>query len=468
MTMHPLNPIRSERGIALIVVLLLLGVMAALTTGLSLSGSTEAAMASNETYYAGARSAAEAGMNRAVDLIVANNVLDLTATGVVPGIGNGPFALNSQYGYSFQILDDDNPILYPTLTPAQLAALPAQLGENNDIAVDNNTRMILRAIGTGPNGTTVIVSRMLVSMEIPDIPDTDTFVSNPAVLVNGDLNIAGNATVKGSRGNVHANGNVTGGGSETITGDLTATGQIDDDLDAGGLVAGNMPGIAVPEIKAADFKNLADFVLTSTGDYLVANTPLTSPVTFSACTGGCIPAGWTFSGGEWSASGSMPAAATYYVEGPVSMHGTGKSSFTQLSLIAEGSIKLTGNGKFKPENDQKIQFVTNGDFELGGTVDGDDTVDMDGQIMVREQIKIYGTSEFQGRVMVEDRDSDLNEWHPTSNPNGRRGGSTIDTNTLSSTMTVTYNGSLGDITTTFTLPPGPPTYTNYIRGWMEQ
>ena len=66
MTIHPLNPVRSERGIALIVVLLLLGVMAALTTGLTLSGSTEVSMASNEMYYAGARAAAEAGMNRAV------------------------------------------------------------------------------------------------------------------------------------------------------------------------------------------------------------------------------------------------------------------------------------------------------------------------------------------------------------------------------------------------------------------
>ena len=36
------------------------------------------------------------------------------------------------------------------LTAAQLA----QMGEDGDPAVDINTRMILRAIGTGPNGTT--------------------------------------------------------------------------------------------------------------------------------------------------------------------------------------------------------------------------------------------------------------------------------------------------------------------------
>ena len=99
------------------------------------------------------------------------------------------------------------------------------------------------------------------------------------------------------------------------------------------------------------------------------------------------------------------------MEGNAEIHGTGKSSgFTQISVITEGSLKITGNGKFKPENGAGIQFVTNGDFELGGTADADDSIDMDGQIMVREQMKIYGNSEFQGRVMVENRDSATNVY----------------------------------------------------------
>src|SRR5690348_18473979 len=115
MTTHPLN-VRSEKGIALIVVLLLLGVMAALTTGLTLNGQTEVAMAANETYYAGARAAAEAGMNRAVNQLVdpANKLTNLLVIGTpVPVIGNGPFNLNSQYSYRFEIRDDDDPVLYP-------------------------------------------------------------------------------------------------------------------------------------------------------------------------------------------------------------------------------------------------------------------------------------------------------------------------------------------------------------------
>ena len=153
MNTQPINPIRSEKGVALIIVLLLLAVMAGLTAGLTLNGQTEIAMASNERYYAGDRAAAESGLNRAIEKITADTTTDLLAAGTVPVIGNGPFALGGQYAYSLEILDDDDPSLYVTpLTTAQLA----QMNEvNNNPALNTNQRLILRATGTGPNGTTV-------------------------------------------------------------------------------------------------------------------------------------------------------------------------------------------------------------------------------------------------------------------------------------------------------------------------
>lgn len=461
MTMHSVNPVGSEKGVALIIVLLLLAVMAGLTTGLTLNGQTEIAMASNEAYYTGARGAAEAGMNRAIEQILADTATNLATTRTVPVIGNGPFTLTTEYSYSFQFVDDDDPSLYPI---APTAPQLLQMNENGDPAVDLNTRLILRCIGTGPRGTTVILGRVLESTEVPNLPTTNTLLSNPAILVNGDLNIGGNTRVLGTRGNVHANGDVAGGGSEEISGDLTATGSVADALDPAGLKAGGMPPINVPEIKASDFRGLADWILTSAGTIRRASDN-------AACGGAgpTCPSGWSFSGGTWSASGSMPSSSTYYVQGNAQIHGTGKSTgFTQLSIIAEGSIKITGNGKFKPENGAGIQFVTNGDFELGGTVDADDSVDMDGQIMVREQMKIYGNSEFQGRVMVEDRDGATNAYHATTNPNGRRGASSFTSNDLSGNMTVTYNGGLGDIVTEIVIPGGASTFTNNISGWLEQ
>src|SRR5436190_11528369 len=102
MITHPMNLIRSEKGVALIIVLLLLAVMAGLTAGLSLNSQTEIAMAHNETYYAGARAAAEAGINRATEQIIGNTTTNLLTTKAIPVIGNGPFVLNNEYSYSFE------------------------------------------------------------------------------------------------------------------------------------------------------------------------------------------------------------------------------------------------------------------------------------------------------------------------------------------------------------------------------
>ena len=57
---------RSEKGIALVMVLLLMAVLSGLATGFAMNGQVESAMAVNEAYYAGARAAAEAGINRAI------------------------------------------------------------------------------------------------------------------------------------------------------------------------------------------------------------------------------------------------------------------------------------------------------------------------------------------------------------------------------------------------------------------
>jgi Tfp pilus assembly protein PilX len=471
MTIETSNSMRSEKGMALITVLLLLAVVSALTTALAMSGQTEVAMASNEVYYAGARAAAEAGLTRASERLNDVNTLNLLAgadgnaantadNGVIPTIGNGPFTLATGYTYTLRILDDDDPSLYVTaLTAAQLA----QMQENNDPTISNNDRLILQAIGMGPRNTRVVVQRVLQSVATNNITTTTTTtISDPAILVNGDLSISGNMTVGGLEGNIHANGNITGSGNAyAVSGDLTATGQLNGQIHATGLVAPNMPAINVPEIKASDFRSLADYVLAADGTIRVASTN-------AVCSSGC-PTGWSFSSGAWSASGKMPSSATYYVEGSVSVHGTGNSAMTSMSIIAEGSITLTGNGKFRPENNAGIQFVTNGDFQLGGTVNVDDTnVDMDGQILVREQMDIYGNSQFQGRVMVENRDSNNNGYNASTNPNGRRGASSIAANDLRGNMRVTYNGGLAEITTVTTIQTnGPTTYTNNLQGWIE-
>lgn len=455
--MHP----QSERGVALIMALLMLAVLSGLATGFAMTGQTEVAMAENELYYAGSRSAAEAGLNRATERIVNDTARDLLAglDGLVSATlddavnadngsiadwlgGAGPYALDAagNYTYNVEILDDDDPRLYAApLTGAQLAAM----GENNDRFVNANDRLILRATGFGPKGTTIRIMRELFSQDAVTPASTQTLLANPAILVDGDLDIGGSIRVLGSEGNIHANGNLlVEGNAAQATGDVTATGTYtaNDNWEPGGSFGGGRDAITVPEILASNYESLTDIRLHSNG----------------TCTPSPCPSEWTHDGATntWELAGNTASAGTLYVEGHVLISGSPgkKGSEVALSVISEGTISITGTPKLKPENGDKIQFVCNGDLIIAGNTDIDDPTNVDGQIMVREQIFIPGNPEFQGRIMVANEESQFDH---------------VTVNSIPGNPTITYNGTLGDIVTEI-VTAASTSYVNNVRGWMEQ
>ena len=460
--MHP----QSERGVALIMALLMLAVLSGLATGFAMTGQTEVAMAENELYYAGARSAAEAGLNRATERIVNDTARDLLAgaDGLVSATlndavnadngsiadwlgGAGPYNLDAagSYTYNVEVLDDDDPRLYATpLSGPQLAAM----GENNDRFVNANDRLILRATGFGPKGTTIRIMRELFSQDAVTPASTQTLLANPAILVDGDLTIGGSLTVGGSEGNIHANGNLeVTGAAASVSGDVTATGTYTANVawEPDGSYGGGRDAITVPEILASNYTSLADYILQSDGT--ITNGDGTS------CGGSCPP-DWTFTGGTWEIASNSAPTGTFYVEGNVTISGSPgkKGAEVALSIIAEGSISITGTPKLKPENGDKIQFVCNGDLVMSGNSDLDDPANVDGQIMVREQILISGNPEFQGRVMVANEPSLFDQ---------------VTQNSIPGNPTITYNGTLGAITTEI-VTAASTTYVNNVRGWLEQ
>lgn len=462
MSTQPLCPARSERGVALIIVLLLLAVMSGLATGMAVNSQVEIAMASNENFYAGSRAAAEAGINRAIEAITNDTTTDLLAgpDGVVdagnPGAaanddngnigfmltGGSPYALGAtgEYTYTIQIFDDDDPSLYPTaLTAAQLAAM----NEDGSIYVNQNDRLILRATGIGPSGTVVTVARILETVDTTTTTDTTT-ITNPAILVDGDLTISGNPDILGANGSVHANGDLEiNGNSLTVDQNATAAGTFDapDGWHSGGSQGGGAPSVNVPTVNAADYLAYATHMLTSGGQVILVSTGL--PVAGT---------GWTFSGGTWSLNGNDAPTGTFYAEGSVSVSGNRGSNASPLamSIIATGSITVTGTSTLRPENAAALQFVTNGDLVLAGNLDADQTT-VEGQSLVKEQVKISGNPDLRGQIIVADSASVFNE---------------ATSNVISGNPTITYDGSFGGLVT-----PGDiivsTTYLNNVSGWME-
>ena len=484
MTITPIVDNRSEKGIALVVVLLLMAVLSGLATGFAMNGQVESAMAVNEQYYSGARAAAEAGLNRATAAIRAeinvnllsgvDGLVDAGNPGAAVNADNGdvdfmldaaPYNLdaNGRYTYTVDVFDDDDPALYGgvALTPEQLLAM----NENGVSVTDQNTRLIIRATGFGPSNTVVRVSRVVSTTIIP-IPGATV---NPAILVDGDLNLDGNLNLQGDYGSVHANGDLdVDGASAEVEQDATCSGTFThhQNFEAGGMMGGGYANIQVPTVSANDHLAIADFVLN-------ANGTITNRETGLPCVGNCVPnmTAWTFSDpdgilgpqmGTWAISGNSAPSGTFFVEGKVSISGSPKDGVNAIpmTLIATGTISVTGNPKLKPDappdpmdpadpgNPQQFQFITDGDLILGGSPGLDDPTEVEGQIYVKEQMHMLGTPRFQGRIVVQ---NDANLF------------SDVTETAIDGTPTITYNGTLPG----FVIPPTTE-FTYNVTGWIEQ
>ncbi len=479
--MTPTTSARSEQGIALVIVLLLMAVISALATGLTVTSQMEVAMAQNEMYYVGARAAAEAGLNRARAAIVADTTTNLLAgqDGAVDDAtpaatvnadnGNIDFLLtggptyaldaNGQYTYTIQILDDDDPSLYATaLSAPQLVAMGA---ENGNGYINTNDRLVLQATGSGPNGTTVRLRRLISSIDtlVAPPPVAPPAGVNAAIVVDGNLTISGNPNVNGSNGSVHANGDMSISGNPTITQNAFASGtySTSGSPNVGGSSGGGQPTVTVPEVNASDYLFLATHILTTGGQVQTLDNPSTVANEAATCNAPCL--NWSFSGGNWSISGNSATSGTFYAQGTGSVRISGNPGSAktpiELSIIAEGSIEISGNPYLKPQNSSLYQFVTNGDLKLGGNVDIDPTT-VEGQSLVRDQLMISGNPDIRGRIIVKN--------HTTVSPIEN----IVSSSVISGNPEVTYNGTFAGLAPPPSpAPPATTSYANNVLGWIE-
>jgi len=442
-TPHSIVEQPDERGSALIGVLLLLMMMSALAAALAVSGTTETLISGNQRAGAQAEAAAEAGLNHAVELAT-TYIFEWKSNGfasasfAIDGLLLGPDGMSGTVD-----LDADNGSFGTRagITAAQqIPAFPARLtvaagiiaqydarimdddlapGENGVSPFDDlNETLIVRATGYGPNNTTVTLEAVISPADMG------------ALIVDGDLDITGSVDVSGLEGDVHANGDLDIGGSTSISGDVTASGEL-----TGYAGTEGVPDRELPEIHASDYRQYADFILQSDGTITdLAGVLVPTPADFSE---------WSFdsTGGpdgipEWSlSSGAPPPTGTYYVRGAVKVTG---NPVAQLTLIAEGSIDISGSPDFTADTTELL-FVTDGDLEISGGLDALDPLNVGGQILVHEQIKLSGNPALTGQFIVE---------------NATSVSTLVTTNEISGHVEIIYNGGLGGGTFT-------------VSGWRE-
>ncbi len=406
-----------EDGVALPVTLLILVVMGALAVVATQWSTqdvkrTERYYKTREAFYI-----AEAGVQQAIDL------MNYDSTGNSPGeeIAAGGFD---------DVLDNFISNNSAKLTNISFASgtynvVVADNDDNDgDITDDDDNTLVITSVGN--KGDFAVTVEAIVTRRL--------FKANNAITTDGDLGGNGSFTVSGTNGSIHSNSEVTiSGGSATITQGATATGS----CTGTGCVSGGVAPEDIPIVEPSDYKSYADYILKSDGTiqevssgdiYTFTNPGGGNWSTSTTGDGNGLFAGLQLQSGIWKASSSTIANGMFYVEGDFST--TGSPAGWQTTIIAEGYINFGGNAdvaNYKDASDtvdiQNLFLVAGTDIEFSGNPSNT----IQGMMAAKEQVSISGTVSLEGFLIAADTDTSE---------------SLVTGNTISGSLTVTYNGDI--------------------------
>jgi hypothetical protein len=429
MTIHTALRARacSERGSAIVGVLLLLMIMTALGAALSVSGQTETFVARNHQTHAQALVAAEAGLNHAAQVFIDHIKLldpvavnaELDALLADPTLLEPEIDLDSviniagsteAVSYRASLMDEDDP---------DRGAAASDLTDDGDATndedgaelTDNNQKVLIRSTGFGPNGAVVTLEAILAPYEYG------------ALVTEGDLELSGSVTITGTGASVHSNGDLDVGGAAASLGSITASGSYTGSFPG----TSGAPEVPLPNVDPGDYRHHADFILKSDGT-------MTNPAGNVLCTWSSSSScnSWHWDGGSqtWTVKSGTSTATngTYYVEGNATVAGNPGSPASPwaVTIIATKSINISGSPDMVAHTDELL-FVAGGDLEISGGL-GIDPLVTQGQILVHEQLKVSGNPTISGQIIVED----AVDAEPL-----------VHTNQVSGNLTLVYNGGLG-------------------------
>ena len=252
----------------------------------------------------------------------------------------------------------------------------------------------------------------------------------PAIVTNGNLDLAGGPQILGDGGCVHANGDISQvGNAAVVQHDVTAVGTVTTNgnwAPVEGLVESGQLPITIPPVNVLDYLPLATYRLGVDGAIYNAATNATICANNAACAG--VGFTWSSQNGShvshmagisrtWRPSGTPNCAVltangipncgqgVYYAEGSdVEIAGnigrTGAPSPYAMTILVDGSVSITGTPQIVPAIPRpNILIVTNGDLDMAGTAN----CILSGQARVREQLNLAGTMSLAGQILVENR-----------------------------------------------------------------
>jgi hypothetical protein len=345
----PVIPLRSRAGLALPVAIFGMVVVSLITAGVFTMSDLDNRATSNRVETAAALRLAQIAETHALSLLrtrmkdttfnrllrgfdnTANTADDGLLTGY-PGLGdslNIPATGRVTAGgtYFVQIVDD----------PKDGNGLPF---------VDSNMRLRLRCRGVTPTGASA---------------DINVIVSNftlPGLAVDGNLEVSSQLKLMGSCGGIHANGNLTGGGAPSVTTIATASGTTTLNVSPR---ASNQPLMAIPDLNPADF--------CGNPNYVYITNALWKPT-----------------------SANIASGKVYCVNGNVETVGDiGSAASPRIaSIIATGSIKISGKVFLKAAHPDGIVLMAGGDFDNQGDAGYEGLIYAGAQCYISSKPIIFG------------------------------------------------------------------------------
>lgn len=229
--------------------------------------------------------------------------------------------------------------------------------------------------------------------------------TNYGVLCDGPVTISGGPEILGTVGNVHSNSDLTIKGNAHISGKATASGEVEisgNPAIDGGWYEG-VPEQWVPDVRARDYLYMADYLLCADG--LIRDAETDTLIREDL--------GWEWSSDKWRVNNDWAASGVYYADGNVTISGNPGTpeAIWQATIIATGSISVAGN-PFMGSNYGGILLVAEGDADHDGVIDGEpvieisgtpeqETANYDGAILSAGSIKTTGDPAVQGCLIAE-------------------------------------------------------------------
>jgi hypothetical protein len=359
--------------------LLLAGALAFATLSVRATGNQERATR--------ALHVADAGMSHAVSILRASPLKSLSYTRILNGSDNVANTADDSLfiDYAGLAAGDQIPLAGKAFQGGSYFVTIQDDPADTDLnpRADMNGRVLVRCRSLMNDGATAEVAAIVAAVPMPGFA------------ADGNVNFSGGPTINGACGTAHANGNLgSAGGGPTVGISASATGVVSGnwnkpDGTAAPKVNGASP-VDIPDLNPMDYCGSATYRLLSTG--MVQTVATGAQVPF-------LGTGWTYNAVTltWSFGGAPILPGTYCVTGNVAISGNNGAAGAplQVSILATGSISVTGNTYLAPFDADGILLMAAGDILAAGNPGSAYA----GLIYAGAQCLAQGSATFSGQLM---------------------------------------------------------------------